>query len=50
MSTTHSYDRESFLDEFFPEAGERAQVEAGAQQLVNQSRAHRLAEMRRASA
>lgn len=27
MSTTHSYDRESFLDEFFPEAGERAEVE-----------------------
>lgn len=47
MSTTHSYDRESFLDEFFPEADERAQVEAGAQRLVNQSRAHRLAEMRR---
>jgi DNA-binding XRE family transcriptional regulator len=47
MSTTHSYDRERFLDEFFPEAGERAQVEVGAQQLVNQSRAHRLAEMRR---
>jgi DNA-binding XRE family transcriptional regulator len=47
MSTTHSYDRESLLDELFPEAGERAQVEAGAQQLVNQSRAHRLAEMRR---
>lgn len=47
MSTTHSYDRESFLDEFFPEADERALVEAGAQRLVNQSRAHRLAEMRR---
>jgi DNA-binding XRE family transcriptional regulator len=47
MSTTHSYDRDSFLDEFFPEADERSQVEAGAQQLVNQSRAHRLAEMRR---
>lgn len=47
MSTTRSYDRESFLDEFFPEADERVEVEAGAQRLVNQSRAHRLAEMRR---
>lgn len=47
MSTTHSYDRESFLDEFFPDSDERAEVEAGAQRLVNQSRAHRLAEMRR---
>jgi DNA-binding XRE family transcriptional regulator len=47
MSTTHSYDRESFLGEFFPDSGERAEVEAGAQQLVNESRAHRLAEMRR---
>jgi DNA-binding XRE family transcriptional regulator len=47
MTTTHSYDRQGFLDEFFPEADEQAQVEAGARQLVNQSRAHRLAEMRR---
>lgn len=47
MSTTHSYDRESFLGEFFPDPGERAEVESGARQLVNESRAHRLAEMRR---
>ena len=47
MGTTRSYDRESFLDEFFPEADERAEVVADAQRLVNQSRAHRLAEMRR---
>lgn len=47
MSTTHSYDRESFLNEFFPDAEDRAEAEAGAQRLVNQSRAYRLAEMRR---
>jgi hypothetical protein len=35
MSTTHSYDRESFLREFFPEGDERAEVEAGAQWLAN---------------
>lgn len=47
MSTTHGYDRESLLDEFFPDPDERAEVETGAQQLINRSRAHRLAEMRR---
>jgi DNA-binding XRE family transcriptional regulator len=47
MSTTHSYDRESFLGEFFPDSSERAEVEAGARQMVNENRAHRLAEMRR---
>ncbi len=47
MSTTHSYDREGFLEEFFPDSSERAEVEAGARRLVNESRAHRLAEMRR---
>ena len=44
MSSTHSYDRESFLNEFFPAADERAEVEARAQQLVNESRADRLAD------
>jgi hypothetical protein len=33
MGSTHSYDRESFLDEFFPDPDERAEVEAGARQL-----------------
>jgi len=47
MSSTHSYDRESFLSEFFPDAADRAEVEAGAQALINVSRAHRLAEMRK---
>jgi hypothetical protein len=37
MSSTHSYDGESFLDEFFPDPDERADVEAGARQLVNRS-------------
>ena len=47
MSSTHSYDPEGFLSEFFPEAGDRADVEAGAQALINVNRAHRLAEMRK---
>jgi DNA-binding XRE family transcriptional regulator len=47
MSSSHSYDRESFFEEFSPDSDERAEVEAGARQLVNQSRAHRLADMRR---
>ncbi len=46
MSGTHGYSRDGFLDEFFPDADDRAEVEAGARQLVNESRAHRLAEMR----
>jgi hypothetical protein len=50
MSSTHSYDREGFLSEFFPDADDRAEVEAGAQVLINVSRAHRLAEMRKLSA
>ena len=37
MNSTHSYDREGFLDEFFPDPDERADVEAGARQLVNRS-------------
>ena len=47
MSSTHSYDREGFLTEFFPDEADRAEVEAGAQTLVNINRAHRLAEMRK---
>lgn len=47
MSSTHGYDREGFLTEFFPDATDRAEVEAGAQALINVSRAHRLAEMRK---
>lgn len=47
MSSTQGYDREGFLAEFFPDATDRAEVEAGAQILVSISRAHRLAEMRK---
>lgn len=47
MSSTQNFDREGFLSEFFPDAGDRAEVEAGAQNLVSVSRAHRLAEMRK---
>jgi hypothetical protein len=47
MSSTHGYDRDAFLAEFFPDAGDRAEVEAGTQALINVSRAHRLAEMRK---
>jgi adenylate cyclase class 2 len=35
MSSTHSYDRDGFLSEFFPQAGDRAEVEAGAQALIS---------------
>jgi DNA-binding XRE family transcriptional regulator len=38
---------ESFLSEFFPESEDRAEVEAGAEALINVNRAHRLAEMRK---
>ncbi|MBB6171324.1 DNA-binding XRE family transcriptional regulator [Nocardiopsis mwathae] len=47
MSGTHSYDRESFLNEFFPDTEDRAEVEAGARHMVEVSHAYRLAEMRR---
>lgn len=47
MNTTRGYDREDFLSEFFPDTGDRAEVESGAQALINASRAHRLAEMRK---
>jgi hypothetical protein len=45
MSSTHSYDREGFLSEFFPDADDRYEVEVGAQALIDVSRAHRLAEV-----
>jgi DNA-binding XRE family transcriptional regulator len=47
MSSTHSYDRDGFLTEFFPEPEEREEVEAGAEHLINISRATRLVEMRK---
>jgi len=47
MSSTHSYDREGFLSEFFPDGEDRAEVESGARELVGLSRAYRLAEMRK---
>ncbi len=47
MSSTQGYDRDEFLAEFFPNEDDRAEVTAGAEQLVNANRAHRLAEMRR---
>ncbi|MFD6391429.1 XRE family transcriptional regulator [Nocardia sp. NPDC060259] len=47
MSSTHSYDRNGFLEEFFPDDTERAEVESGAEHLVAVSRAMRLAEMRK---
>jgi DNA-binding XRE family transcriptional regulator len=47
MNSTHGYDREGFLAEFFPDGADRAEVEVGAQALVNVNRAHRLAEMRK---
>jgi DNA-binding XRE family transcriptional regulator len=47
MSSTHGYDREGFLAEFFPDDTDRAEAEAGAQALISINRAHRLAEMRK---
>ncbi|CCF61597.1 XRE family transcriptional regulator [Nocardia cyriacigeorgica] len=47
MSSTHGYDRDSFLSEFFPEDSERTEVENGARHMVELSRATRLAEMRK---
>jgi DNA-binding XRE family transcriptional regulator len=47
MSSTHSYDRDGFLNEFFPDQEDRAAVEAGAEHLINISRATRLVEMRK---
>lgn len=47
MSGTHGYDRDSFLSEFYPDPADRAEVEKGAESLINTSRAQRLAEMRK---
>ena len=41
------YTREEFLDEFFPDAGDRAAIAVGMEQLRAEQRACRLAEMRR---
>ena len=43
----HNYRREEFLDEFFPDAEDRAAIAAGMEQLRAQQRAWRLADMRR---
>src|SRR5262245_64947978 len=37
MSSTHGYDREGFLTEFFPEVDDRVEVEAGAQALIKRT-------------
>jgi len=47
MNTAHGYDRDGFLNEFFPDANDRRTVEEGAELLVAANRTHRLAEMRR---
>jgi DNA-binding XRE family transcriptional regulator len=47
MSSTHGYDRDGFLAEFYPDEADRSEVEAGAEHLINVSRATRLAEMRK---
>jgi DNA-binding XRE family transcriptional regulator len=46
-SEFHHYTREKFLGEFFPDAGDKAAVAAGMEQLRAEQRAWRLAEMRR---
>jgi DNA-binding XRE family transcriptional regulator len=46
-SEFHHYTREEFLGEFFPDAGDKAAVAAGMEQLRAEQRAWRLAEMRR---
>ncbi|MFC7243351.1 hypothetical protein ACFQO7_12765 [Catellatospora aurea] len=45
MSSTYGYDRDGFLTEFFPDQADRAEVEAGAEHLVNVSRADLCAEV-----
>ena len=42
-----SYTRDEFLDEFFPDSGDRAAIAAGMERLRAEQRAYRLAEMRR---
>ncbi len=46
-SEFHHYTREEFLSEFFPDAGDKAAIAAGMEQLRAEQRAWRLAEMRR---
>jgi DNA-binding XRE family transcriptional regulator len=43
----HSYTRDEFLDEFFLDAGDRADIAAEMEKLRAEQRAYRLAEMRR---
>ena len=47
MTTSHGYNRDSFLEEFFPDPDDKREVEAGADRLIATNRAYRLAEMRR---
>jgi DNA-binding XRE family transcriptional regulator len=47
MTPHYEYDRDAFLEEFFPDPGDRREVEAGAERIVAANRAYRLAEMRR---
>jgi DNA-binding XRE family transcriptional regulator len=47
MNAAHGYDRDTFLEELFPDPDDRRDVEAGAEQLIAANRAYRLAEMRR---
>ncbi|WP_155369610.1 XRE family transcriptional regulator [Catellatospora vulcania] len=47
MSSTSGYDQDGFLTGFFPDEADRAEVEAGAEHLINVSRATRLVEMRK---
>jgi DNA-binding XRE family transcriptional regulator len=43
----HHYTRDEFLEEFFPDTGDRAAIAAGMEQLRAEQRAFRLADMRR---
>jgi DNA-binding XRE family transcriptional regulator len=43
----HHYTRDEFISEFFPDAGDKAAITAGMEQLRAEQRAWRLAEMRR---
>lgn len=45
--STHSYDKESFLAEFFPTESDQIEIEGGAQHMIALSRATRLMEMRK---
>ena len=47
MDGTHCYTRDSFLEEFFPDADDRREVEAGTDRMIATNRAYRLAEIRR---